>query len=92
MLKSELVAKLAEENPELQPDDIRRVVDTVLDTIVESLARGDHVEIRRFGSFFATRRKARIGRNPRNSTPVSVPEKRIPMFRASKRLRERVDS
>jgi integration host factor subunit beta len=58
----------------------------------QSLARGDRIEIRGFGSFEVNGRPARIGRNPKTGVKVEVPVKRVPHFKMGKELRERVDS
>ena len=68
------------------------VVCAIFDTIVRALRSGDKVEIRGFGVFHTRQRRARIGRNPRTGARVEVPPKRIPFFKASKELRELVDT
>ena len=64
MLRSELIAKLVDENPDLRPEDLEKVVAVILDEITDALARGDRVELRGFGAFSVRHRKARKGRNP----------------------------
>ena len=59
--------------------------------MADSLARGERVELRGFGSFALNYRPARNGRNPRTGEPVKVPAKYTPHFKAGKELRERVD-
>jgi integration host factor subunit beta len=92
MIKSELIAALAEEHPHLTHAHAERVVNRVLDEIAKALERGDRVELRGFGAFSVRRRPARKGRNPRTGDEVFVKEKHVPFFRAGKELRERVDS
>ena len=92
MLRSELIAKLADENPELRPEDLEKVVGVILDEIADALARGDRVELRGFGAFSVKQREARIGRNPRTGESVSVDAKAIPFFKTGKQLRERLNS
>lgn len=92
MIKSELIAKLAEENPNLFQRDVERVVNAVFDEIGDALARGDRVELRGFGAFSVRHRKAREGRNPRTGASVSVKDKHVPFFKTGKELRERVDA
>jgi integration host factor subunit beta len=75
MIKSELIEKLAEQNPHLYQRDVGDIVNAILDTVADALAQGDRVELRGFGVFTAKRRGARAGRNPRNGTKVAVPEK-----------------
>lgn len=91
MLRSELIARLAEEHPDLRPDDVERVVTTVLDEIGDALARGDRVELRGFGAFSVRERGARKGRNPRTGEAVEVEAKSVPFFRPGKELRARVN-
>ncbi|GAB4127831.1 MAG: integration host factor subunit beta [Rhodothalassiaceae bacterium] len=92
MIKSELVAKLAEANPHLFHRDVERIVSTVFDEITAALIRGDRVELRGFGAFSVKNRPARQGRNPRTGDSVSVEAKRVPYFKTGKDLRERLNS
>ena len=66
-------------------------VKILVDTMTRSLARGQRIEIRGFGSFDLNHRPARQGRNPKTGDKVSVPEKYVPHFKPGKELRERVD-
>jgi len=91
MLRSELIARLAEENPDLKSEDLERVVGVILDEIADALARGDRVELRGFGAFSVRQRKARTGRNPRTGETVTVEAKAVPFFRPGKELRARVN-
>ena len=92
MIKSELVARLAERYPHLYHRDVERIVSTVLDEISGALAQGDRVELRGFGAFSVKVRPARQGRNPRTGAAVAVEEKRVPFFRTGKELRERLNN
>ena len=92
MIKSELIARLAEQNPHLYQRDVERIVMTVFDEITGALQRGDRVELRGFGAFSVKSRPARIGRNPRTGDPVTVPEKFVPFFKTGKDLRERLNT
>ena len=92
MIRSELVAELARENPELRADDVERVVDTFFDSISEQLAEGGRVELRGFGAFSTRERKARTGRNPRTGDAVDVPAKRVPYFKAGKDMLARLNA
>ena len=91
MIKSELVQKLAEDNPHLFTRDIERIVATVFDEISGALANGDRVELRGFGAFSVKHREARIGRNPRTGEAVAIEEKWTPFFKAGKEMRERLN-
>ena len=91
MLRSELVALLAQDNPDLFHGDVERVVDTIFEEISLALERGDGVELRGFGAFSARTRGARVGRNPRTGETVKVAGKRAPFFKAGKELRARLN-
>jgi integration host factor subunit beta len=91
MIKSELIQKIAEENPHLYQRDVERIVSTVFEEITAALARGDRVELRGFGAFSVKRRDGRIGRNPRTGETVPVPAKAVPFFKTGKELRERMN-
>ncbi len=91
MIKSELIEKLAEQNPHLLQKDVENIVNTVLDEMSNALARGDRIELRGFGAFSVKNRPARIGRNPRTGEKVSVSEKYVPQFKAGKEIRERLN-
>ena len=91
MIKSELIQRIADENPHLFQRDVERIVATVFEEITEALVRGDRVELRGFGAFSVKHRDARIGRNPRTGESVSVPDKRVPFFKTGKDLRERMN-
>jgi len=91
MIKSELIAKLAEENPHLYQRDVERIVSTIFDSISEALSQGDRVELRGFGAFSVKHRDGRVGRNPRTGESVEVPEKSVPFFKTGKELRERLN-
>ena len=92
MIKSELIAYLAEQNPHLYQRDVERIVTTIFDEIGSALARGDRVELRGFGAFSVKHRDARLGRNPRTGEAVSVAAKRVPYFKTGKQLREMLNS
>jgi integration host factor subunit beta len=91
MIRSELIQKVAEENPHLYQRDVERIVATIFDEIVEALAHGDRVELRGFGAFSVKHRDARTGRNPRTGDAVEVEEKHVPFFKAGKLLRDRLN-
>ena len=91
MIKSELIASLAGENPHLTHRDVERVVNVVLDGMVGALSDGGRVELRGFGAFSVRSRPARAGRNPRTGEAVSVPAKHVPFFKSGKELRERLN-
>lgn len=91
MIKSELVSRIAAQNPHLYQRDVENIVNTILDKVVEALSNGDRVELRGFGAFSVKSRPARIGRNPRTGEKVPVDEKYVPFFKTGKEMRERLN-
>jgi integration host factor subunit beta len=91
MIRSELIQKLVDENPHLFQRDVELIVNTIFDEIIDTMARGDRVELRGFGAFSVKKRDARIGRNPRTGESVSVSEKYVPFFKTGKLLRDRLN-
>lgn len=94
MTKSELISIIAK-RPALSGlvhEDAQAAVDCVLHAMTSTLANGDRIEIRDFGSFSLTIRPARVGRNPKTGELVPVPEKRAVHFRAGKRMKEAADN
>ena len=91
MIKSELIAIIAENNPHLYQRDVERIVTTIFDEISDALARGDRVELRGFGAFSTKERAARVGRNPRTGESIQIPASKQPKFKAGKGLKEAVN-
>ena len=91
MIKSELIAALASENPHLTQKDIERVVGVILERMIQSLESGGRVELRGFGAFSVRGRPARAGRTPRTGEPVDVRAKNVPFFKSGKELRARLN-
>lgn len=91
MIRSELILKIADENPHLYQRDVERIVNTVFEEIASAMAQGDRVELRGFGAFSVKKRDARIGRNPRTGEAVQVEEKHVPFFKTGKLLRDRLN-
>ncbi len=87
MTKSELIEVLAQRKG-LTRGRAALVVNTVLQTMVEAMDRGEGIEIRGFGSFSIREYRPFQGRNPRTGEPVAVSEKRLPRFKVGKELRE----
>ena len=91
MIKSDLVTKIAAQNPHLYQRDVENIVNAILNEITAALARGDRVELRGFGAFSVKHRPARTGRNPRTGEHVSVDKKSGPFFKTGKEMRERLN-
>lgn len=92
MTKSELIQRIAENNPHLFQRDVDRIVSAVFEEISTALSRGDRVELRGFGAFSVKNRDARIGRNPRTGETVAVARKSVPFFKVGKDLRVRLNT
>lgn len=91
MIRSELIQKIADDNPHLYQRDVERIVNTIFDEIIDAMSRGDRVELRGFGAFSVKKRDARTGRNPRTGEAVDVEEKHVPFFKTGKLLRDRLN-
>ena len=91
MIRSELVARIAEQNPHLHARQIEAVVDTILDAVAAALADGNRVELRGFGAFTLKKTEARTSRNPGSGASVAVPAKAHVQFRPSKGMRVRLN-
>lgn len=89
MTKSELIVALGKE---LAIQDASSIVETIIQAMTESLANGDNIEIRGFGSFTVKTYKPYTGRNPKTGEQVEVSPKKLPFFKVGKELKERVDS
>jgi integration host factor subunit beta len=91
MTKAELIEEVSRV-VEMTRKDSEEIVETIFDSIVGSLHKGEKIEIRGFGSFRTRQRQPRVGRNPKTGTRVEVPSKRIPYFKPSKELRDLVNN
>ncbi|HEX2465526.1 MAG TPA: integration host factor subunit beta [Thermoanaerobaculia bacterium] len=87
MTKAELVDQVAR-TTQLTKKHAEIMVNTVFDSIVDSLKEGEKIELRGFGSFRIRQRGSRTGRNPKTGARVDVPSKSIPYFKPGKELRE----
>ena len=88
MTRSELIEKIANKNPHLMVKDVDRIVDVILNKIINSLAKGERVEFRGFGAFSVRKRSPRVAKNPRTGEKVEVSERNIPHFKTGKQLHE----
>ncbi|MGH2549382.1 MAG: integration host factor subunit beta [Thermomicrobiales bacterium] len=91
MIKSELVQRIADNNPHLYQRDVENIVNAILDEITAALARSDRVELRGFGAFSVKYRSARVGRNPRTGAHAPVDQKTVPSFKTGKEMRQRLN-
>ena len=90
MTKAELVEEVARVSS-LTKKHSEVIVDTVFQSIVEALNRGEKIELRGFGSFRLRRRESRKGRNPKTGDKVDVPPKQVPYFKPGKELKDLIN-
>ena len=84
MVRSELLQKFCNQYPQLLRKDVEKILEIIFFQMSEALSRGENIEIRGFGTYRTIKRKARIGRNPKNSQPVQIPEKKAIKWKMSK--------
>ena len=90
--KSDLIEKILTKIPQLSSKDVELSVKTLIDKVIDSLAKGDRTEVRGFGSFSVHYRKPRIGRNPKTGESVSLPGKNAAHFKPGKVLRNKINN
>ena len=88
--KKDLIEIIAKEQDQLPYMDIELSVKTIIKSMVNSLRKGERIEIRGFGSFCLRYRKSRVGRNPKSGQAVNIEERYVPHFKPGKNLKERV--
>ena len=91
MVKSKLVQKLCDMHPNILRKDIKKIVEIIIFEMIEALCRNEAVEIRGWGRMKTVVRKARIGRNPKNSKTVQIPAKKAIKWKMSKILFKRLN-
>ena len=84
MVRSDLLQKMCDLYPNILRKDIEKIVDVIFAEITKALCEGKNIEIRGFGTYKIVKRKARTGRNPRNSKLVQIPEKNAIKWKISK--------
>jgi len=92
MTKSELIELISAKQTQLSAKDVELAVKTLIEQMSETLAAGERIEIRGFGSFSLHYRAPRIGRNPKTGEAVALSGKYVPHFKPGKDLRERVNA
>ena len=90
MVKSQLIQKLSEK-ANITPKIAEIAVNTVFNTMIDALIKGEGIEIRGFGSFKVREYKGRSGNHPRTGNAIEIPEKRRPFFKVGKELRLRIN-
>lgn len=92
MTKSELIERIAAKQTQLSPRDVELAVKTIIEQMCQTLAAGERIEIRGFGSFSLHYREPRVGRNPKTGERVELAGKSVPHFKPGKEMRERVNA
>ncbi len=90
MTKAELVEEVSRVS-DLTKKHSEVIVDTVFQSIIDALHRGEKIELRGFGSFRLRQRESRKGRNPKTGDKVDVPPKRVPYFKPGKELKDLIN-
>ncbi|MCX7922226.1 MAG: HU family DNA-binding protein [Clostridia bacterium] len=90
MNKSELIASMAEKG-ELSKKDAEKALNAFLESVEETLAKGDKIQLVGFGSFEVRERAARKGRNPQTKEEITIPASKTPIFKVGKALKEQVN-
>jgi integration host factor subunit beta len=90
MTKAELVEEVSKVS-DLTKKHSEVIVDTVFQSIIDALHRGEKIELRGFGSFRLRQRESRKGRNPKTGDKVDVPPKRVPYFKPGKELKDLIN-
>ena len=89
MNKTELIAAVAQ-SAGLTKKDAERVLNAAFDTMTAALVKGEKVQLSGFGTFEIKDREARIGRNPHTKEAIDIPATRVPVFKASKALKDNI--
>lgn len=89
--KADLVEEVSR-TTSMTRNEAEEAVETIFESIIGALQKGEKIEIRGFGSFRTRERRARVGRNPKTGARVEVPPKRVPFFKPSRELKDYVNS
>ena len=90
MNKTELIAAIATKAG-LSKKDAEKALAATIETITETMAKKEKVQLVGFGSFETKTRAAHTGRNPRTKEAMEFPAKTVPVFKAGKALKDKVD-
>jgi integration host factor subunit beta len=91
MVRSELLQKMCNLYPNIIRKDMEKILETIFFEIAKALCEGKNIEIRGFGTYKIIKRKARVGRNPKNSKLVQIPEKKTIKWKLSKTFFNRLN-
>ena len=92
MVRSEIISKLSEKiHRKLKKSDLEKILNILIDTIIEGIKNNRSTEIRSFGRFSVKKLKAKISRNPRTGEKIRVPEKISIAFKMTKELKRKIN-
>ena len=91
MVRSELLQKLCNLYPNILRKDMKNILKIIIDEMANALSENKNIEIRNFGTYRLIKRKARVGRNPKNSEKVYIPEKKAIKWKTSKDFFKRLN-
>ena len=91
MTRSDLVSRISAIFPYVNIGNVERIISIIIELMIDKLQKGGRIELRDFGAFSTRERGESLGRNPRNGEKVIIKPKRVPFFRAGKRLRDAVN-
>ena len=89
MTKKDIVLKITDATG-IKQVDVKKIVQKTFDVIIDALMQGDKVELRNFGVFKIKERRARFGRNPRTGESVSVPPRKVVIFKPGLEMKHRI--
>ena len=92
MVKSELIEKLCDAYPNILRRDMEKIISVIINEMIEALRRDQNVQIRGWGCLKVITRKARIGRNPKNSKVIQIPAKKAIKWKMSRILYNRLNN
>ena len=91
MKKADLVDVVAQQK-NLQRQQVEITIDALIDAIAEGLSKGERIDLRGFGAFAVRESAARKGRNPQTGAEIQIEARRVPIFKAGKELKDRVNN
>ncbi len=92
MTKKKLINSISQEKG-IHPNDVRHVIQSFLDKLIDSLSQGNRLEFRDFGVFEVVERKQKIGRNPKNAAvPIVIPARNAVKFTPGKKMRRLIEN
>ena len=90
MTKADIIENVYEKVGGFSKKEAAEIVETVFDTIKETLERGEKIKISGFGNFVVRDKNARVGRNPQTGEEIHIPARKVPVFRPGKELKDAV--